>query len=199
MKHVALPYSFIAAMAAFAPIVEREHDAALTVNEDNPRLTAINALADALATCMVEAPAASLRDLSDKGVILKIRLPAGRPAGTLWDGADLQEQLAWGIAEDALRLARGSSANDPAVAAAEAYFTAVMAVNTHPGNLGDAEFDRLFQASEAAALAAYRIRPTTRAGAHAFLDMLLDHEAGCTADREVDIALETLRNCLGAL
>lgn len=199
MKHAALPYSFIAAMAAFAPIVEREHAAALDVHEDNPRLKAINDLADALAACMLEAPAASLHDLAAKSVILKIRLPAGRPAGTLWNGADLQDQLSWCIAEDAIRLAGGCSATDPAVAAAAAYFEAYDALNATTSHVKTPEWEALGDAVDEAATQAYQTKPATQEGLRALLEVMIEREKGCAPDDKTDVGLATIRSALGSV
>jgi hypothetical protein len=97
--------SFIAAAAAFAPIVDREHASAADLSEDNPRISKLSELGRLIAECLAEAPAQSFADVASKCVVLKIELPDGRSPEELWGGACQQEKLAWSVAQDAIRLA----------------------------------------------------------------------------------------------
>lgn len=97
--------SFIAAASAFAPIVEAEYLAASSVSEDNPRLNRLGDLGNLIASCLAEAPAASLADMAAKSVVMKLQLPPTRDGAGLHECASEQERLAWSMAEDATRLA----------------------------------------------------------------------------------------------
>lgn len=184
---------FIAAAAAFAPLIAQEYDAALKLDEDNPRLDSLGYLGNLVALCLAEAPAQSLADLAAKAVVLKIQLPAGPAAGTLWDGASEQERLSWSMADDALRLAAAQWKADPAIGAADAYRQAHAAYNTFEGDDDSPESAALWRALEDAAAAAYRTVPATMQGVRALVETMLSHEAGCPPDRETAVALKTLK------
>ena len=171
--------SFIAAAAAFAPIVEAEYVAALEVHEDNPRLDGLGDLGNLIAACLA--------------IVLKIQLPDGRTSDVLWNGADEQKQLSWSMAQDALRLAAQSLQADPVIAACEAYHRAREAVNDFEGPDSSPEAEALTKAWDDAAAECYRTVPTTAEGVRAFLEVLMKHEAGCAPTRETQIAMDTLR------
>jgi hypothetical protein len=185
--------SFIAAAAAFAPIVEAEYNAALEVHEDNPRLNGLGDLGNLIAACLADAPAQSLEDMAHKAVVLKIQLPEGRTSAELWNGADAEQRLAWSMSQDALRLATASAAVDPALAAAQAYHRASDAYNADESEDDSVEAKQMSQAIDDAAAAAYRIRPTTKAGIEALFGVMMRREAGCEPDLETFIALDTLK------
>lgn len=184
---------FIAAAAAFAPVIEREYDVALKLDEDNPRLDAIGDLGNLVASCLAEAPAQSLADLAAKAVVLKIQLPPGRTNDVLCAGACEQERLSWSMAQDAMRLAAAQWKADPAVGAAEAYRRAHAAYNAFEGEDSSPESAALWQALEDAASAAYRTKPITAQGVRALVETMISREAGCRPDLETAIALKTLK------
>lgn len=191
--------SFIAAAAAFRPIVEAEYNAALAVHEDNPRLNGLGDLGNLIAACLAEAPAQSLQDMAAKALVLKIQLPDGRTSDVLWDGADAQERLAWSMSEDALRLAAQTFKIDPVLAACEAYHRAREAVNAFEGEDTSPASAALWRELEEATAAAYRTKPTTPRGVHAFLEVLLSNETGCMPDLETQVAMDTLRGSFAEL
>ncbi len=76
---------------------------------------------------------------------------------------------------------------------ATAYWKARAAYNAFEGQDTAPESAALWRELEEATAAAYPTKPTTPRGVHAFLEVLLNNEAGCMPDLESHIAMDTLQ------